>query len=98
MFQEIPETFKRNKQNSLNITPHIQTIMEIQSKINETNIRAEKILAEKWESLSEDEKRKMIEKINQEVSYQWDPRFWPKVAFHALPPILKNIIKHLLKK
>lgn len=72
--------------------------MEIQAKIDETDKREEKALAKKWEALNDDEKRKMIEKINQEVSYQWDPRFWPQVTFQALPPVLRNLVKHMLKK
>lgn len=94
MFQDIPEPFRKNEENRLNIIFNLQFTMEIQSKIN--NI--DKIIGDKWKMLSDDEKRNIIEKINQEVEYQWDPRFWSQVSFQALPPILQNLIKKHVKK
>jgi hypothetical protein len=98
LFQGFPETFSEKGENRLNIIFKLQLTMEIQSKIDETDKRIETELGEKWEALSDDEKRTMIEKINQEVDYKWDSRFWPQVTFQALPPVLRNLIKHMLRK
>ena len=68
--------------------------MEIQSKINDID----KIIGDKWEMLTDDEKRRLIERINEQAEYQWDPKFWPQVTFHALPSILQDLIKKHIKK
>lgn len=72
--------------------------MEIQSKIQDTEKRDDKKAEQRWNNLSKEEKRKMIEKINQDVDYKWDPRFWPEVAFQSLPPVLRSLVKKYSRK
>lgn len=79
--------------------------MEIQSKIQDIEKRGEKEreeknkdIEEKWNNLSIEEKKEVIDEINQNVDYQWDPRFWPKVAFQTLPPVLRNLVKKYSRK
>lgn len=71
--------------------------METQSKLSEAEKIANKKLEKKWQNLSRNEKQKIIEKINQTTTYQWEPSFWPTVAFKTLPPVLRQLIKKYIK-